>query len=180
MIVVCQHTSFWYLFHRSAGPRPVNVFFFNIHPSQLLSKLWCSQLLKHNNAAVELQFGPSSINKPEWDTLVTAMFYHFLDPWYMRGLFPWKNISKSKVFFLSHTSKLNQQKHWKSAANIILSNKYAFFPVVLLMTNHEALYSLNIVLSFHPPFEPITAHFTITGLWPAMKHSLLTYTKYGM
>ena len=27
----------------------------------------------------------------------------------------------------------------------------------------------NIVLSLHPPFEPITAHFTITGLWPQGK-----------
>ena len=28
--------------------------------------------------------------------------------------------------------------------------------VILLLTNHEALYNFNIVQSFHPPFEPIT------------------------
>ena len=44
------------------------------------SKLWFSQLLKHNEAAIELQSGPSSIYKQEWDTLVTCMFYHFLAP----------------------------------------------------------------------------------------------------
>ena len=33
------------------------------------------------------------------------------------------------------------------------------FSVILLLTNHETLYNLNIVLSFHPPFEPITALF---------------------
>ena len=39
------------------------------------------------------------------------------------------------------------------------------FPVCSLLTNHETLYNINIVLSFHPPFEPITVVFTITGLW---------------
>ena len=39
-----------------------------------------SQLLKHNEAATELQIGPNSIYKQERDTLVTAMFYHFLAP----------------------------------------------------------------------------------------------------
>ena len=34
----------------------------------------------------------------------------------------------------------------------------------LLLTNHETPYNLNIVLSFHPSFEPITALFTTTGL----------------
>ena len=33
------------------------------------------------------------------------------------------------------------------------------FSVILLLTNHETLYNLNIVLSFHPPFGPITALF---------------------
>ena len=37
-----------------------------------------------------------------------------------------------------------------------------------LLTNHETLYNLYIVLSLHPPFGPITALFTITGLWPAV------------
>ena len=72
-------------------------------------------------------------------------------------------------FFLSHTSKPNQQKQrevvLKSAANIYPSDKYDFFSVILLLTNHEALFNLNIVLSFHPPFETNSALLTITGLW---------------
>ena len=56
----------------------------------------------------------------------------------------------------------------KVQQNIYPSNKYEFFPVILLLTNHEALYNLNIVLSFHPHFEPIIAFFTITGLWPIL------------
>ena len=32
-----------------------------------------------------------------------------------------------------------------------------YFPYFLLLTNQETLYNLNIVLSFHPSFEPITA-----------------------
>ena len=73
-------------------------------------------------------------------------------------------------FFLSNTSKLNQQKQLnvvsKKGTNIYPSNKYDFFPVILLLTNHKTLYNSNIVLTFHPPFEPITALFTISGLWP--------------
>ena len=53
-----------------------------------------------------------------------------------------------------------------SAANIYPSDKYDFFPVILSLTNHETPYNLNIVLSFHPPFEPMTALFTIKGLCP--------------
>ena len=34
-----------------------------------------------------------------------------------------------------------------------LSNKYYLFPVILLLANHETLYNLNIVLSFHPPLS---------------------------
>ena len=43
---------------RAFLPRPVIV-------SIYLSKLWSSQLLKHNEAAIELQIGPSSIYKQE-------------------------------------------------------------------------------------------------------------------
>ena len=54
--------------------------------------------------------------------------------------------------------------------NICPSDRYDFFLVIflviLLLTNHEALYNLNTVLSFHPPFEPITVFLTITGLRP--------------
>ena len=48
---------------RGSGPRPVTVFY--IPPLKPLSKLWSSQLLKHNEAALELQVGPSSIYKQE-------------------------------------------------------------------------------------------------------------------
>ena len=54
----------------------------------------------------------------------------------------------------------------KSTAKIYPSNKYNIFPLILLLTNHEKPYNLNIVLSFHPPFKPITAIFTTTGMWP--------------
>ena len=99
------------------------------------------------------------------------MFYHFLAP---EGEHPTltENFIEKKPklqgLFLSHTSKPNQQKQRdvvsKRAAKIYPSNKYDNFPVILLLTNHEALYNLNIVLSFHQPFEPISAPFTITGL----------------
>ena len=57
--------------------------------------------------------------------MVTTMFYHFLAP---EGWHPTleenvieKKLPKCKVLFLSHTSKLNQQKQWdavsESAAN---------------------------------------------------------------
>ena len=42
--------------------------------------LGTSQLLNYNEAVIELQIGPSSIDKQELDTPVTAMFYHFLAP----------------------------------------------------------------------------------------------------
>ena len=42
--------------------------------------MWSSQLFNHKEAAIELQIGPSSINKQELDTPVTTMFYHFLAP----------------------------------------------------------------------------------------------------
>ena len=54
------------------------------------------------------------------------------------------------------------------------SNKYVFFPVISLLTNHEAPFNLNIVLRFHPPFEPISALFTISDL------RLLTSIRYLM
>ena len=45
-------------------------------------------------------------------------------------------------------------EHWNITQR---SNKYDFFPVCILLTNHETLYNLNIVLSFHQPLEPINA-----------------------
>ena len=36
----------------------------------------------------------------------------------------------------------------------------------LLLTKYETLFNINIVPSFHPPFEPINNLFTVTGLWP--------------
>ena len=59
------------------GPRPVIVFSKDLRYS-FLSKLWSPQLFKHNEAAIELQIGPSSTNKQIWDTMVTTMFNHFM------------------------------------------------------------------------------------------------------
>ena len=61
-------------------------------------------------------------------------------------------------FFLLRQQK-QQDVVSKSAANIYLSNKYDFFPVCLLLADHETLYNLTIVLSFHTHLL-----ITITGL----------------
>ena len=53
----------------------------------------------------------------------------------------------------------------QSAGNVYSSSKYEYIPVILLLTNHETLFNINIMLSFHPPFEPISALLTTTGLW---------------
>ena len=95
-------------------------------------------------------------------------------PWrwapYMRGNFHWKKYQNARSFFLSHTSKLNQQKQWevvsKNTAKIYPSNKYNIFPSFIIDQSWNTLQLKNIVLSFHPPFEPISALFTFTGLWP--------------
>ena len=42
--------------------------------------------------------------------------------------------------------------------------KYEYFPVILLLTIHQKLFNIHIVLSINPPFEPISALCTITGL----------------
>ena len=107
----------------------------------------------------ELQIGPSPINKQELDTLVTAMFYHFLTP---EGGHPtWEEkYQNARPFFWA-----TLVKQWdvvsKSAANIYLSNKYDIFPV--LFSNHETLYNLNIVWASttfwanHRPFLQLQA-----------------------
>ena len=97
-------------------------------------------------------------------------------PWrwapYMRGKFYWKKYQNARSFFLSHTTKLNQQKQWnvvpKSTAKIDPSNKYNIFPSFIIDQSWNTLQLKNIVLSFHPPFQPITALFTFTGLWPTV------------
>ena len=54
----------------------------------------------------------------------------------------------------------------KSTAKIYPSNKYNIFPSFIIDQSWNTLQLKNIVLSFHPPFEPISALFTLTGLWP--------------
>ena len=44
--------------------------------------------------------------------------------------------------------------------------KYNIFPSFIIDQSWKTLQLKNIVLSFHPPFEPISALFTFTGLWP--------------
>ena len=41
-----------------------------------------------------------------------------------------------------------------------------YFRSFIIYQSWNTLQLKNIVLSFHPPFEPITALFTITRLWP--------------
>ena len=90
-------------------------------------------------------------------------------PWrwapYMRGKFYWKKYQNTRSFFLSHTSKLYQHKQWnvvpKGTAKIDPSNKYNIFPSFIIDQSWNTLQLKNIVLSFHPPFEPITALLNI-------------------
>ena len=83
---------------------------------------------------------------------------------YMRGKFHWnKNTKMQDPFFKAAPVNLIDVVS-KSAGNIYPSGKYDVFPKIVLLTNHETLYNLDIVLSCHPPFEPIIALFTITGL----------------
>ena len=102
-------------------------------------------------------------------------------PWrwapYMRGKIYWKKSQNARSFFLSHTTKLNQQKQWdvvsKSTAKIDPSNKYNIFPSFIIDQSWNTLQlkilcwaSTHLLSQPHPPFEPITALFTFTGLWP--------------
>ena len=69
------------------------------------------------------------------------------------------------LFFLIHTSKLNQQRQRdvvsKSAAKIYPSNKYDLVPTPLLLTNHETPNNLNIVLFSQS--EPFYNNRSATG-----------------
>ena len=66
----------------------------------------------------------------------------------------WKNTRMQGPFF--HNSKLNLQKQWdvvsKSIVKIYPSNK----PKFIIDQLWNTLQLKNIVLSFHPPFEPPT------------------------
>ena len=95
---------------------------------------------------MDLHIGPSSINKQEVDTLVTAMYYHVLAPEDGSPTgeehFIEKKITRCKVIFSSHTCKLNPQMQRgivsKGATTIFPSNKYDFvFLMFLSLTNHE-------------------------------------------
>ena len=45
--------------------------------------------------------------------------------------------------------------------------------IYIFIIDDETLYNLNIVLSFYPPFDPISALFlTITGMLPANQMEL--------
>ena len=74
--------------------------------------------------------------------MVTTMFYHFLAP---EGGHPTREekIQKYKVLFSKpHRYTLSTKAVifvLKSAANTYPSSKYEYVPVILLLTNHEAL-----------------------------------------
>ena len=57
------------------GPRSVNGF--HRPPLSLVSKPFSSQLLNHNEDAIELQIGHRPINQRELNTQVTTMFTPF-------------------------------------------------------------------------------------------------------
>ena len=62
---------------------------------------------------------------------------------------------------LSIDKSLSRNRH---TAKIYPSNKYNIFPSFIIDQSRNTLKLKNIVLSFHPHFEPITSLFTITGL----------------
>ena len=69
-----------------------------------------------------------------------------------------KKYQNARYYFRSPTSKLNQQEQSDVVSkSTVPSNRYNIFPIILLLANSETPYNLNIVLSFHPPLEPITA-----------------------
>ena len=109
---------------------------------------------------MEIQIGHSSTNKQASETLVMAVVTHVLPLFgpLKVGTLHWRKVSLKKYqnarsFSLSQTSNLYQQKQFdvvsKNAANIYPSNKYDLFPICLLLTNHETLYNLNIVILSH-------------------------------
>ena len=54
----------------------------------------------------------------------------------------------SKPHQLTYSTKAVKCCFKKSAANIYPSSKYEKFPVILLLTNHETIFYINIMLSF--------------------------------
>ena len=95
------------------------------------------------------------------------MFYHFLaseggHPIWVENFIE-KTLKCKVLFSKTHHVLINK------SSDVMFQNVQQIytrlFPIYLLLTHQETLYSLNIVLSFHPPFEPITALFIITGLY---------------
>ena len=98
------------------------------------------------------------------------MFYHFLAPEnghpHMRGNFIEKKYQTARSFFLHQINLINKNSEtsFQNVQQIFIHFINIIFSVILLLSNHEALYNFkNIVLSF---FKPINALFTITCLWP--------------
>ena len=113
-----------------------------------------------------------SINKneiPQWPACLATFWPLTVGTLHERKILL-KKYQNARSFFLSHTSKLNKPMQWdvvsKSTAKIYPSNKYIYFRSVIIDQSWNTLQLKNIVLRFHPPFEPITALFTISGLWP--------------
>ena len=100
--------------------------------------------------------------------MVTTMFYHF---WPLKvgtlheRILSLKNTKMQGPFFLATpvnviniSSDMLFQKVQQIYTRLVNMN--------LLLTKCETLFNINIVSSFHPPFEPINNLFTVTGLWP--------------
>ena len=92
------------------------------------------------------------------------MFYHFLVP---EGGHPTWDENCFEIKYQNTRSFLKATPvNLKSVATYSCILNMIFFPVCLLLTNHETLYNIIIVLSFHPSCEPITPPFIINGLCP--------------
>ena len=102
------------------------------------------------------------------------MFYHFLAP--EGGNLTREENSTEKIYHTSNIiNKSNemllqkvQQRHTRLINTI-------YFRSFFIDQSWNTLQLKNIVLSFHPPFEPITAFFTITGLWPKGRTTYCCY-----
>ena len=97
--------------------------------------------------------------KPKWQKLaslaqeICTLLFQFFGAVFASKGYPFKNILINNFSDTLFKKKVQQ-----------LYSKYEYFPVILLLTNHATFFNINIVLSIHPPFEPISALFTIKGL----------------
>ena len=71
----------------------------------------------------------------------------------------------AQVWAVTLISKSNEMLFQKVQQRYTPLINTIYFRSFIIDQSWNTLQLKNIVLSFHPPFEPITALFTITGLW---------------